>query len=115
MAAAAIVVAACALIDSGGPVAIQTEDAPRVGGCKLSELEAVLVGDPAWGLAVRSAWNGRTYGVVWPFGYSARREQGRARLLDASGAVVATEGDRVILGPGPRDDGVVYPCTIARQ
>jgi hypothetical protein len=50
------------------------------------------------------------FGVVWPDVYSARRDRGTVILLDASGNVVAREGDHVVLG-SPRGDPL-YACDI---
>ena len=38
--------------------------------------------------------------VIWPFGYSARENEGRIEVLDEHGRVVAMEGDRVLLAGG---------------
>ena len=76
-------------------------------------IQGVLIGDPNWGLALRSTLNttvGKTYGVVWPPGYSARREQGVTLLVGSGGGVVAREGDALQMAPGNEEDGVVYPC-----
>jgi hypothetical protein len=43
-------------------------------------------------------------GIIWGHGWSAGRDDGRAVVYDANGAVVAREGDRIGLGGGGGDD-----------
>lgn len=104
-----LLVSSCGLFSSRSPVVIRTQDTPR-GGCKLSEIQGVLVADPTWGLALTVTPTGKPFGVVWPHGYSARRDEGRVSLLDATGTVVARERDLVEMAPGNEIDGVLYPC-----
>ena len=100
---------ACA--SAGCSLAIRTEPAP--GGpnsiCEAAFIGGVLAADPADGLGLR----GETHGVasvVWPFGYSARRESSGIALLDRSGQVVAREGDTVAMVGAWGDDGTAYPA-----
>lgn len=48
--------------------------------------------------------------VVWPDGYTARYQDGRAILIDESGHVVATAGDTMSLGGGYSADNVFHVC-----
>jgi hypothetical protein len=52
--------------------------------------------------------------VEWPFGYSAHMEGVKIALVDASGMVVAREGDRIQvgggMGPGPAPNAVWFAC-----
>jgi len=96
---------------SDGPVLLYTN--PNAGAtCPLLPgPTGVIVSDPTWGLALRSAdATGKpyTFGVIWQNGYSARREGGVILLLDAKGNVVAREGDRVALDDGYTDP--LHPC-----
>ena len=52
--------------------------------------------------------------VIWPFGYSARIEDGLAVLVDAAGRIVAREGDPLRLSGGfiDTDDFVFAACGI---
>lgn len=59
----------------------------------MARMGGTLVADPSFGLALQN--DGYRDGVVWPYGYSARRESGVIVLLGPSGAVVAREGDRI--------------------
>jgi hypothetical protein len=102
----AIVTGACTATQPDGPVALRTEPRPLV--CPAARIGGILVADPSFGLGF--AGNGYEYGVVWPDGYSARREHGVVVLLDAAGDVVAREGDRMVAGGTETDDGVGHPC-----
>ena len=100
---------ACA--SAGCSVAIRTEPAP--GGsnfiCEAAFIGGVLAADPADGLGLRGETRG-VASVVWPFGYSARRESSGIVLLDRSGQKVAREGDTVAMAGALGDDGTAYPC-----
>jgi hypothetical protein len=87
-------------------VALRTEPRPLV--CPAARIGGTLVADPRFELGF--AGNGYEYGVVWPHGYSARREHGVVVLIDAAGDVVAREGDRMVAGGTETDDGVGHPC-----
>ena len=93
-----------------GPVAIQTNPTPETI-CEQARVGGYLAADARWGVGVRWEMNGEVHGVVWPYGYSARREAGGVVLLDRAGAVVAREGDRVVAGGSVGDDGTSHPCT----
>lgn len=100
---------ACSLGSADGPVPIQTN--PMSGTCLLVNTYGRLVADHTWGLALAGtdqSGNPHTYGVVWPRGYSARREQDTIVLLDSSGNVVAQEGDQVVLDAANHDP--LQPC-----
>lgn len=74
--------------------------AARIGG--------VLTADATWGLGLKSY--STVDGVLWPFGYSARREPGGIVLLDRSGRIVAREGERIAMAGFQSDDRVNHPC-----
>ena len=108
-------VSACSFSFLDGPVAIRT-DTHDPGACLLVGFGGVLIADPTWGLALLGTDPGSTeppnshrFGVVWPRGYSARREHGTILLVDSDGKVVAREGDTVVMGNPPAND-VVHPC-----
>lgn len=70
----------------------------------------VLVPEPAYGLGLRNE-AGRIVGVIWPFGYSARRDEAGTILFNRLGRPVAREGDNVqMAGWIDSRDGVVHPC-----
>jgi hypothetical protein len=106
---AAVLVASCAVLD--GPVAIKTD--PLSGGvCLLVPAPGVLVADSTWGLALQGsdrAGQRHRFGVIWPHGYTARRESGTVVLLDEQGELVAHEGDNVVLDAAIHDP--LTPCT----
>jgi len=114
--AIAVLVAACASMPSGpqatdGPVAIHTNPMSGVP-CLLVNRGGVLVADPTWGLALAGTdeqGNRRTYGVLWPRGWTARREAGVIVLVGLYGAVLAREGDTVVLDAAGGDP--LTPCT----
>jgi hypothetical protein len=49
-------------------------------------------------------------GVVWPYGYSARRESGVVLLIDASGRILARQGDRIRSSGSYGENNVALPC-----
>jgi hypothetical protein len=65
-------------------------------------ITGTLVRDSTSGVAIRDA-QGLVHQVVWPHGYAARDDAGRLVVIDASGSVVAHEGDRVSIGGGEVD------------
>jgi hypothetical protein len=94
-----------------GPIELRTQSDPT-NGCPLQFHEGLLVRDAATGLGILV--DGTTYGVVWPFGYTAREEAG-AVLVDAEGKNVARELEVVgFSGPGPAADGFIYACDDVR-
>ena len=93
-----------------GPVSIRTNPTPETI-CEQARVGGYLAADARWGVGVRWEINGEVHGVVWPYGYSARREADGVVLLNRAGAVVAREGDRVVAGGSAGDDGVSHPCT----
>ncbi len=108
--AIALLTAACSG-PSDGPVSIQTNaHLDRI--CPLIPMYGVLVADETWGLAFQSvddSGNRHRFGVVWPHGYSARREHGVISLIAANSDLVAREGDRVVLDANASSDPI-YPC-----
>lgn len=100
-----LAVAACGF---GPQVAIRTARAPSQA-CDDALLSGTLATHPGTGLGIAAA-DGATTPVEWPFGWSARSEAGRVVLLDATGKVVAHEGDRVAVGGGLGVEDVWYAC-----
>jgi hypothetical protein len=66
--------------------------------CMAALITGTLVEHAQTGVGLRN--DGRVTGVVWPFGYSARDDRGRLAVIDASGKVLAHEGDLVSVGGG---------------
>ena len=92
-------------------MSIRTEPTPGSPNsiCEAAFIGGVLVPDPTNGLGLR----GETHGVasvVWPFGYSARRESSGIALLDRSGQIVAREGETISMVGAWGNDGTAYPC-----
>ena len=103
-AAAALLLAACSS-PPVGPVTIQTMAENPV--CAAARVAGVLVADPHYGLAFKA--DGGVRGVVWPYGYSARRESdGIVVLIDPAGVVVAREGDRIDASGAVGAEGVAF-------
>ncbi|MEW6225099.1 MAG: hypothetical protein AB1627_10780 [Chloroflexota bacterium] len=74
---------------------LPTFAAPSTGACRLARREGALQGSP-WD--ERVAWVG-TSAVRWPFGFTARFVPD-LELVSPDGAVIAREGDSVVLGGG---------------
>ena len=109
----AFLVAGCALID--GPVAIRTRAQPNTV-CMAARVGGILVADPTFGLAFKNSDDDLEYvnGAVWPYGFSARRENGVILLIGPGGQVVAHEGDRMqAAGGSVGDDAVNVDCDIS--
>lgn len=102
---------ACAGSQTDGPVAIKTDTHSNVI-CQGVGFRGLLVADPTWGLAFLAEKSGspQTFQIVWPPGYSGRRDGGQIVIYDAQGRVAAREGDQVVSGNPPTSDEVVHPC-----
>ena len=88
-----------------GTIALRTQTPEPPGtlqACMAALTSGTLVRDATSGVALRDP-DGSVRQVVWPYGYTARDDGGRLVVLDASGAVVAHEGDRVSIGGGEID------------
>lgn len=81
-----------------GPVSIRTAPAAAQA-CDEALATGKLVKTAQSGLAIVDPIGAVTE-VLWPFGYSARREGGRVALLDQTGTVVAHEGDTITMSGG---------------
>ena len=49
-------------------------------------------------------------GVIWPQGYTARREYGVVVLIDPSDRTIAREGDQIVSAGSSGEDGIALPC-----
>jgi hypothetical protein len=104
--ALAAVVAACS---SGEPVQLLTSSGSQ--GCFLANTTGRLVTDADAGTAiVQEDMAKLTVPVVWPEGYAGRRSGSQVRILDATGKVVATTGERYVLLGGYGGDGSWVTC-----
>ncbi len=82
-----------------GSIALRTAPAP-VQGCDDALASGRLVTTAASGLAIADN-TGSVIEVLWPHGYSARREiAGGIALLDETGKVLGHEGDSISMGGG---------------
>lgn len=88
-----------------GVVALLTQEPQPAGtaqACMAALIEGTLVRQAQSGVGLRDP-QGLVRQVIWPNGYLARDDAGRLVVLDASGSVVAHEGDRVSIGGGEID------------
>jgi hypothetical protein len=91
------------------PVPLQTQPPPAaVEACEEVRISGILAADPTYGLGL--SYNGAVHGVIWPNGFSARRESDGIALIDPNGEVVAREGNRVQMAGVIGGGAVVYPC-----
>jgi hypothetical protein len=92
-----------------GPVPINTAAPSNV--CALAAVGGVLAFDTTYGLGFKSGESVRV--VVWPYGYSARRESdGVVVLIDPSGRVVAREGDHLAAAGAFGDTATFVMCDL---
>lgn len=92
--------------DVPGPVAVPLSTAS--GACFFTALQSgYLVAHSDTGLGIRNG--ARTSPVLWPPGYSARRERGVAVLVRPDGVIAAREGDVIYFG-SYTDDARVVAC-----
>ncbi len=75
----------------------------------MRRIGGFLATNDAFGLGVLDR-QGKFAGVIWPFGFSARREPGAVVLVDRSGRIVARQGDLVVMAGTVGEDGVQVPC-----
>jgi hypothetical protein len=102
-------VALVVFVLAGCAVQLRTAPAPA-NGCDLALVEGRLVADARSGLALAADETGASIEIIWPFGYSARRDPVELALIDERGAVVAREGDRINVGGGSGADDAFVAC-----
>jgi hypothetical protein len=78
--------------------------------CHLARHEGRIAPNAESGIGTAGA-NGTTFSVRWPYGWSGWRDADGVVLLDATGAVVAREGDNVVMGGGIGADVDFYACS----
>jgi hypothetical protein len=106
----ALIVLSAAL--AGCAVSLRTAPAPAPGAtdeCLLARISGVLAEDADSGLGLLGT-TGAVRGVVWPFGFSARRELSGIVLFDRAGRIVGHEGDNIQMTGGYGNGDVAYPC-----
>lgn len=104
----AALLASCAAAPVG-PVPINTGAPSKF--CAAAAVGGVLTYDTTYGLGFKSGDRVRV--VVWPNGYSARREQdGVVVLMDPSGRTVAREGDRIAAAGAFGDTATYVECDL---
>ena len=96
-----------AAVIAGCSVSLRTAPAPA-DMCDIALTSGTLVQDPRSGLGLENP-AGEVTPVVWPFGYSTRMDMGGIALVDATGKVIAHEGDALEVG-GDGGDGVWVAC-----
>jgi len=103
-------IALLALVVAGCTVQLRTDSRPR-DACDDALASGRLVTDARSGLALATN-GGDVTPILWPFGWSARREMSSVVLLDGTGKVVAREGDLVQVGGGLGSDGFFAVCPV---
>jgi hypothetical protein len=77
--------------------------------CPAALITGRLVADARWGIALDDP-AGFVREVIWPHGYTARRDA-RLVVLNESGQIVAGEGDLLAIGGGEvNSDGAWLAC-----
>lgn len=90
--------------------AIKTSEEAAGGACPMMAIIGVIAPHPTTGLGLRNE-AGVVNGVIWPFGYSARRDAEQIILFDPEGDKLARDGDRIqMAGWINFTDGVAHPC-----
>jgi hypothetical protein len=89
------------------PAGLRTATA-RFDACEQALLAGELIASTQSGLAIRDA--DQVTEVLWPFGYSARRETTGLVLRDDTGKVVGHEGQRVQMSGGLGANNVWIAC-----
>jgi hypothetical protein len=105
VAVVALAIAACT------PVQLRTQPAP-ISACQDALASGRLVASARSGLALVDT-TGELTEVLWPFGFTARREATRIVLLDSEGpdaTILAREGDFIQVGGGTGADGFFKAC-----
>ena len=99
---------------AGCSVQLRTASAP-VNACDEALLTGRLVPSAASGLAVADP-DGKVTEMLWPFGYSARRDVSGISMVDDKGRLVAREGEMVHLtgGLGANDVWGACPGSVSR-
>jgi len=82
----------------------------REGICNLAHIGGVIARHPESVLGLTDRRSRKVGAIFWPFGYTAREEQGVIVLVDPHGTVVAREGDRVAMAGGLNVEGETEAC-----
>lgn len=98
---AALVLAGCSVQLRTAPAAVQA--------CDDALASGRLVADPQSGLALAGS-TGAVLQILWPHGYTARRDPTGIALIGLKGEVLAREGDFITAGGGGTADGVFAVC-----
>ena len=103
-----------ACVTVGCPVSLQTAPPPHPdGACPAARLGGWLTADPTFGLGLRDEpQGGPVYGVIWPNGWSARRDTSGIVLIDRGGDIVAREGDRIVMAGDMSYGRINRPCDV---
>jgi hypothetical protein len=111
--------AGCATTPSSAPASATASEAAAVAlrtrlpsspeACPMARTEGTLVRQPQSGAGLRDN-AGAVWQVIWPTDYTARDDGGRLVVLDGSGGVIASEGDRVEIGGQDVGGGTWLGC-----
>lgn len=100
----------CAAPD-GLAIPLPTSPPNTTGFCRLAGGGGLLAPHPDTVLGVAGSVTGNVLPIIWPHGYTARRDDdGTVVLLDPAGQVVARQGDRVSFAGGFGNDGIFHAC-----
>ena len=97
-----------AVILAGCSVQLRTASGPA-NGCDEALLTGRLITSAASGLAVADP-GGKVTEMLWPFGYSARRDVSGVALVDDKGRLVAREGEMIHMSGGLGANDVWGAC-----
>ena len=98
----AAVLAGCGGL-ADGPVTIWTRPQPLTD-CLQARVGGTLVAHPDSGLGFKGVAGSPNRPARWPYGWSARRENGVVLLVDPTGRVMAREGDKILASGGVSSD-----------
>jgi len=101
LASAVLVLAGCSVQLRTAPAAVQV--------CDEALGSGRLVASAQSGLALADG-SGRITPILWPFGYTARRDASGIALIGHKGEVLAKEGDFVEAAGGTGADGFFAVC-----
>jgi hypothetical protein len=109
--AIAVVLGGCATDLRGTRLALQTETGPRAGACDQATVVTVRITRDGDDLAFIDGAGGPV-SIIWPFGFAAWLEYGKAVLYARDGSVVGREGGILDTIDGFADAAGFHVCKV---